>query len=143
MNTVNSFQGEFRFLSNFWPCTIVHDGLVYKSTEHAYQAAKTENFSSRILIANSNSPGKAKRAGRNVDLRRDWEAVKVKVMFELVLQKFSRHRDLRRLLLHTGSAKLIEGNHWNDTFWGVCRGKGENKLGKILMEVRDLVSNVQ
>ena len=62
--------------------------------------------------------------------------MRIDIMTALVTQKFNRHIDLRKKLLATGDEELIEGNWWGDTFWGVCRGKGDNHLGKILMEVR-------
>ena len=83
------------------------------------------------------SPAEAKRFGRRVRLRLDWEQVKLDIMRQLVADKFARSDELRRRLLATGDAELVEGNAWNDTFWGVCRGRGQNHLGRILMEVRD------
>ena len=68
-------------------------------------------------------------------LRPDWEEVKVQVMRELLYAKFSEE-PLRGMLKATGDQHLEEGNNWGDTFWGVCRGRGENWLGKLLMEVR-------
>lgn len=136
VKTIDSFQGGYRFLSNFYPCEITHDGIEYPSTEHAFQAAKTLDFRKRFLISKLRTPAEAKRRGRLVDLRPDWDACRVQVMWELCSQKFARHPGLRRELLATGSALLVEGNTWGDTFWGVCRGQGENHLGKILMHVR-------
>lgn len=71
-----------------------------------------------------------------MQLRPDWEEAKVGIMEELVRLKFTAHADLRARLLATGDAELIEGNNWNDRFWGVCRGQGQNQLGLILMKVR-------
>jgi ribA/ribD-fused uncharacterized protein len=70
-------------------------------------------------------------------MRPDWEQVKILIMTSLVRDKFTRHQDLKEQLLATGDAELIEGNWWGDTFWGVCKGKGENHLGKVLMKVRE------
>lgn len=78
----------------------------------------------------------AKRFGRRVQLRPDWEQVKDNIMYEIIKSKFSI-KHLREMLLATGEAILIEGNTWNDTYWGMCRGKGKNMLGKILMRVRE------
>ena len=86
-------------------------------------------------VASMSLPGEAKRWGRNITLRADWEHVKLPIMLNLVRQKFAND-PLRAKLLGTGEHELIEGNHWNDTFWGVCRGVGSNRLGKILMQVR-------
>jgi len=62
-------------------------------------------------------------------------------MYEVCLAKFKQHADLREKLLSTGSVQLIEGNDWNDREWGVCNGTGKNKLGKILMRIRGVLTN--
>lgn len=135
---IKEFQNEFRFLSNFFPCRIDWEGITYPSVEHAYQASKTLDQKERRQIANLPTPGKAKRAGQKLEIRPDWEEVKISVMESLVRQKFTRHPLLKRLLLATGNQEIQEGNTWNDTFWGVSlsTGEGRNELGKILMRVR-------
>lgn len=133
-----SFDGPNRFLSNFYPCVIVFEGIKYHSAEHAYQASKTNNKDIRYSISLIDTPGQAKRAGRRLVLREDWESVKIDVMREILEEKFSIP-ELRNKLKNTGKLKLIEGNHWGDTFWGVCNGKGQNNLGKLLMEIRDSI----
>ncbi len=133
---IDSFHGEHRFLSNFWPAVVTLDHEHYPSVEHAYVAAKTLDAAKRKAIATVPTPGAVKRLGRSLVLREDWDTIKLDVMRDLVGQKFE-HPDLRALLLATGDEELIEGNTWGDVFWGVCRGKGENHLGKILMAVRD------
>lgn len=75
--------------------------------------------------------------GQRVTLRGDWEDIKVSVMEDVVRLKFAHHPDLRDKLLATGKAKLIEGNNWGDTFWGMVDGRGRNELGKILMRRRE------
>lgn len=137
---IDSFSSDYRFLSNFHPCSITIEGLEYPSVEHAFQAMKTLDPEERSAIQKAQSPGKAKRAGQKVVLRPDWDAIRVGVMEELVRQKFSKNRELANSLLATGDAQLIEGNTWDDTFWGVCGGRGENWLGKILMKVRNELS---
>lgn len=135
---ITSFKGSHYFLSNFFLAEIDMDGESYPSIEHAYQAAKTHDETERARIRKAKSPGAAKRLGRRVTLRPDWESVKLETMRRLVRQKFHCHRLLRRALLETGDAELIEGNYWNDTYWGQCPiGTGFNHLGKILMEVRN------
>lgn len=133
---VAEFQGEYRFLSNFWPAEVHYDGQVYPTSEHAYQSAKTLDRAERNRIAALPSPGDAKRAGSALPKRPDWDNHKLAVMDAVVRDKFTRNPDLRAKLLATGRAELIEGNTWNDQFWGVCNGKGENHLGKILMKIR-------
>lgn len=133
---IDSFRGDFGFLSNFHEATIYVEGERYKSVEHAYQAYKTLDAESRKLVREAKTPGQAKKLGQAVALRADWNDVKVDLMRQFVKKKFE-NPFLRPLLGATGEAILIEGNTWNDTFWGVCRGVGENWLGKILMEVRE------
>lgn len=132
---IDSFAGRYRFLSNFAPCKVTYDGIEYPSTEHAYQAAKTLDPSVRRQFRDCEKPNDAKKLGRKVVLRPDWESIKLDVMEELLRQKFSQP-DFKRALLNTGDEELIEGNTWGDTFWGVCKGKGANHLGKILMKIR-------
>jgi ribA/ribD-fused uncharacterized protein len=136
-NIISSFFGEYRFLSNFEtsPHGIPYEGLAYPTVEHAYQAAKTLNQAQRVRICNLPTPGQAKRAGRHLDLREDWEEVKVSVMRTLLEEKFTDPGH-RMKLLETGDAVLVEGNTWGDTFWGVCEGKGKNVLGRLLMALR-------
>jgi len=136
---VTSFKGQYRFLSNFYPCKIEMDEKQYPSVEHAFQASKTYHKVVREQIRCCVSPAVAKRCGKMAPLRDDWEQVKVEVMTNLVTQKFLRHPSLGRMLLDTGDGELIEGNWWNDTFWGICKGKGENHLGKILMQTREML----
>ena len=133
---INEFQGEYRFLSNFWPAKVVLDNVQYPSVEHAYMAAKTTDIRIRKKIKEQPTPSLAKKLGRSIQLRPDWEMIKLGVMESLVRQKF-QEPTLKAKLLATHNRELIEGNNWNDTFWGVCRGKGSNHLGKILMKVRD------
>lgn len=107
------------------------------SLEHAFQAAKTLDPDERRTVRSAAKAGDAKRAGRKVKKREDWDDIRVSMMRELLYQKFNDPQ-LRQRLLNTGTAELIEGNDWGDVFWGVCRGRGENWLGKLLMEVRDV-----
>ena len=136
MEVIDSFSGEYRFLSNFWPCNVSYKGVLYLSTEHAYQAAKAANPEDAERIRLAEGPGKAKRIGSNIELVSNWEEVKLAVMENLVENKFLFNKSLGLKLLETGDATLIEGNHWGDTFWGVCNGTGRNELGKILMKIR-------
>lgn len=136
---INSFRGEKRFLSNFYICDIKFRGKKYPSSEHAYQCAKADNEKDFKFVFESSKPGEAKRRGAAIKARSDWEHDKIDTMREIVLAKFQQNEDLAIRLVDTGEQELIEGNEWGDTFWGVCKGKGENWLGKILMEVRHLI----
>ena len=147
---IREFVKENYFLSNFFsPCPVMFEGLEYRCSENAYQAAK-------ILCGNPRQtrieriahgfqdllPGEAKRLAHRLRLRPDWESVKGEIMYRIVLAKFEAHPDLRRRLLATGDAFLEEGNWWHDNVWGnchcdKCRGiEGQNLLGKTLMRVR-------
>jgi len=130
---IDWFRGKYSFLSNFYKAPVVFDDVLYPSVENAYQAAKTLDINVREYFVNCTAVD-AKRS--KVILRPDWDLVKVSIMYDLVYQKFFRHIDLRNQLLSTGNIELIEGNYWGDTFWGICRGKGDNYLGRILMQVR-------
>lgn len=134
--SINEFSGPYRFLSNFFSCSIsMPDGITYPTTEHAYQAYKSLDMQIRRHIVSIPTPGKAKRFGSKVDLRHDWDTVRVEVMLTCLRLKFSQE-PYKRMLLSTGDAQLIEGNHWGDKFWGVCNGHGLNVLGELLMQVR-------
>ncbi len=133
---IDSFRGEYRFLSNFYPAPVVYEGINYPSVEHAYQAAKTQDEAKRIQIAAMEKAADAKAAGRLVVLQPDWEDVKLVVMKKLLRLKFAKDSDLAERLLDTGDEELAEGNNWGDAFWGVINGKGKNWLGKLLMKVR-------
>ena len=131
-----TFSGQNRFLSNFYPCAISYEGTEYPSTEHAYQAAKTLEPWLRSRIADALTPSIAKSMGRQIALRGDWEVVRNEVMYQVCLLKFSDPK-LKSKLLATGDRYLEEGNTWGDHYWGVCRGRGENHLGRTLMLIRD------
>ena len=137
---IDSFTGEFRWLSNFYPSPIKYEGIIYPSVEHAYQAAKVLDRSKRKQFLHI-KPGEAKRLGKRVRLREDWEKVRFGIMEDLLRLKFTRHADLKEKLLETGNEELIEGNNWSDFEWGVCNGRGKNHLGRLLMKVRDSLRN--
>lgn len=132
---IDSFKDEYRFLSNFFPAQVTYEGLLYPSTEHAYQAAKTLDLNMREEIRKAPTAGKAKRLGKDVKIRADWLEVRVGIMTDLLKQKFE-HPELNEKLQATGNQDLVEGNTWGDVFWGVCKGSGENMLGKLLMQIR-------
>ena len=133
---IDSFTGKYFFLSNFYESDVEYGGIIYKNNEAAFQAQKVLEKAGRLKFENLD-PRRAKRLGRKVELRSDWSEVKDSCMYEICLAKFTQHDDLARKLVETGDEELAEGNTWNDTYWGVCNGKGENRLGKILMKVRE------
>lgn len=132
---IASFTGQYRFLSNFYPCEIRSD-QIYPSVEHAYQAFKTFDPAQRAEIANALTPGQAKRLGQKVTLRKGWDEEKLMVMKQLLAEKFDVGSELAQRLLATGDAELVEGNTWGDKFWGVYNGQGYNHLGVLLMARR-------
>lgn len=134
---ITSFQNQHRWLSNFFPSIVSFASGTYPTVEHAYQASKTRDAKQRDQIRLTATPGQAKRLGRYVTLRDDWDEVKLIIMHNLVWVKFTRHPTLTQLLLDTGGVKLIEGNNWGDTYWGMCNGIGQNQMGRILMNIRD------
>lgn len=136
MNKIDCFDGEYAFLSNFYDSPIEKDGIIYPTNEHFFQAMKTLDNEERKRIAAAETPGKAKRMGRSVKLRPDWEQSKIQIMKEGLTLKFLCHKDLAEKLVATGDVWLIEGNWWGDTYWGVCNGVGHNMLGNLLMEIR-------
>lgn len=136
-NAVKMFRGKYDFLSNMYAVDFEWDGRVYHSSEAAFQSAKSLNPAERDAFVEM-SGVTAKRAGKKVALRGDWDTVKVGIMEEIVRAKFSQNPDLAARLMDTGDMELIEGNRWHDSFWGVdlMTGKGDNNLGIILMKIR-------
>lgn len=131
------FRGKYRWLSNFPDCPIdMGDGNIYPSPENAYQAFKTLDMEERRQFLNIKS-SEAKKLGRTVTMRPNWEEMKVKVMTDIQLLKYMKE-PFRTKLLETGDAYIEETNNWGDTYWGVCNGVGENILGLIIMEVRSV-----
>jgi ribA/ribD-fused uncharacterized protein len=149
LEPITAFTGDHAFLSNFHPHPLTIDGVTYPTAEHAFQAAKTHDPAVKQAIADKPTPAQVKRAGGKRagslvtgDLfRTDWEGIKLSVMRDILRLKFADPA-LRQALLATGEAPLVEGNAWNDTFWGVCRGRGQNHLGRLLEEVREEVRGV-
>lgn len=127
---INRFRGEYEYLSNFF---IEPDGTC---VEKEFQAAKCRRKQDAEAILRVRTPGDAKRAGRLVSIRYDWEEVKIDIMRMLVSRKFHDHANLAAKLMETHPHEIIEGNNWGDTFWGVCNGIGYNWLGLILEGVR-------
>ena len=136
IHTINAFKGEYAFLSNFYPSELKFQDYRYASVEHAFQAFKMVTLFNHERVRKAHSPGSAKTLARSLPKREDWDTVRNGVMLICLREKFFKSWDLGNMLLLTGDLKLVEGNTWGDTYWGVCRGKGENKLGQLLMQVR-------
>lgn len=133
------FYGEYRFLSNFWYTNQTIHGITFPTNEHWFVWNKTLDESERAEVLQQPSPGDVKRFGRTVTMRPDWDEVKDDVMLTGLTIKF-RNPDLRTKLRGTGTRYLEETNTWNDVYWGVCRGRGRNRLGLLLMQVRADIS---
>jgi len=143
---VPTFRGKYAFLSNFYPIvdrqrvapdiSVAYDGVLHPTSEHAFAAAKTLDLNQRAWVGVAASPGAAKHRGQQVTLRPNWESVRVHIMWMVCMDKFCRNAELRKGLLATGTAELVEGNTWGDRYWGRVDGIGQNWLGIVLMSVR-------
>lgn len=144
---IREFKGRWAFLSNFHPAVLTWEGITYPTSEHAFNAGKTLDLDARRDIARAPTPREAKRRGRSrsLVLRAGWdERVRYEVMAEVLHAKFSARQERLDALLSTGDALLVEGNRWHDQHWGnclcarpACAAPGENRLGKMLMAMRD------
>lgn len=153
---INTFTGRWRFLSNFYPVKIEHRGITYPSVENFYVAMKVKedqvinnkfitSTDCQELISKIKNPAEAKRLGKVIKVRKDWDEIKFKIMEWGVNEKF-KNPELSKMLIDTGEEELIEGNFWHDIYWGKCNcnrcgNKGENNLGKILMSIREKRKN--
>ena len=129
------FKDDYFFLSNFYNCDIVYEGISYKSAEAAFQAQKCIDDNKKLEFS-ALSAGQAKKLGKEIELRKDWNDIRVDIMKSVVRTKFDQHPELQEQLVATGDRCLIEVNVWHDMFWGVSSGKGRNMLGRILMDLR-------
>ena len=126
---------EYQFLSNMARVWVDYEEHSYFSVEHAYQAAKSTNPRDRKLMFRVASPYDAKRIAKSFVVRQDWHQIKLQVMEDLLRQKFNTE-PFKFKLKATGNAYIEETNTWGDTYWGVCNGKGDNHLGKLIMKIR-------
>jgi ribA/ribD-fused uncharacterized protein len=149
---INRFVGDYSFLSNFYACKILHNRIEYSSVENFYVAMKSNSnqiidnitytdLEFKKYISNIESPSKVKKIGKNIVIRFDWDSIKDNIMYYGLTQKF-KDDELMDKLISTKDSKLIEGNLWHDNYWGSCfcekcGYKGKNKLGKLLMIIRD------
>lgn len=137
---IKGFFYEYRWLSNYHDCDIFWMGLHFKNTEAAYQASKCYELSNAKLFQTM-SGLEAKKHSKTFVARRYWDEMRYNIMAQLIFQKFLVHKDLRELLLATDEKYIEETNYWNDTYWGVCNGIGENNLGKLIMNTRAYFKN--
>lgn len=146
LQVIDQFKGEWEMFSNFHPVVVLYNSYSFPTVEHAFQAAKSTSpfFHRELSELDSSQAGLAKRRGRKVVLRSDWDMVKISVMRKLLMQKFLLN-PFKQKLLSTGDAHIIEGNYWHDNYWGDCFCKscknleGSNVLGKLIMKVRNII----
>lgn len=135
-NKITRFKGKYLFLSSMYICPIEYKGIKYNSSEVAFQSMKFDNEEMRREIAKLSAKA-AHEIGRKYPLKKNWHNIKEDIMYDITLCKFKQNKDLAKMLINTGTKELIQENNWNDTVWGTVNGIGENKLGKILMKVRE------
>lgn len=142
---IGPFRDEYRWLSNFWYAEIYMNGNTYPTTEHLYQIAKCANPEDMRRIIAVATPKEAKVIGQTVELTEGWDDMKLNIMLTVTVLKYTQNTGLADKLIATGDEEIVEINHWCDNYWGVCNCKkcdgklGENHLGKILMQVRDII----
>ena len=142
VNSINSFRGEYRFLSNFYQCPFEFEGLIYSNAEAASQAQKCMNKEERVKYTLIKNPVRAKQMGKKEQLPENWDMKAYRIMDDILHAKF-KVPELAELLKNTGDKYLEEGNHWHDNRWGRCTCErcatkvSENWLGKILMGIRN------
>lgn len=138
---IKEFSDENRWLSNFAKVSITYNEYTYNSIEAAYQAQKSDNPDWKKFCADpNNTPGLIKKSSRFIKIVENWENIKVPIMEELLLLKFSQE-PYKTLLKNTKNVYIQEGNYWGDKFWGVClkTNQGENNLGKLIMKIREII----
>ena len=133
---ITEFSGEYRWLSNFYPCVLYYNYQKFLNSEAAYQCQKCANEEDKAQFSFLKA-GPAKRMGRAIEVRSDWNDIKVQEMEEITFLKYMQNKELREKLIATFPEDIIEGNRWGDTFWGVCDQVGANVLGQILMNLRE------
>ncbi len=133
------FRNEYWFLSNMYPCSIWYEGAldgkyIFRSVETIFQMMKCDDDNEKKGFELLNG-FEAKKRGRRVKLRDDWNEIKLDVMRDILEVKFSIP-DLKNKLMRVND-EIVEDNNWGDRYWGRCNGIGKNMLGKLLMEIRD------
>lgn len=130
------FSGELSFCSNFYHATLKFKEIDFHTAEHAYQWAKCKNQLDKNEILKSTNPVDAKKIGRHAEMVDNWDNIKIQTMYEILKAKFN-NLYLAERLIKTENQELVEHNYWKDYYWGVCDGKGENWLGRLLMKIRE------
>lgn len=118
------------------------DDVTYPTAENAFQAMKCKKAKDRVAFVQM-TPVEAKRAGKRVDLRSNWNKDRNKVMYHILWHKFTQNEELKKKLIATGKEKISHVNHWRDTYWGVYNGKGKDVLGRMLMNIREKLQETE
>lgn len=140
INPNHMFSGQLEFLSNMYPCTlrmyVLDKTYTFSSSEAAFHAGKCQDPADIQRIAATKTGNEAKRLGRKVKMRPNWDTYRISWMARVLECKFRQNPELAQQLLDTYPLTLRETNTWKDTFWGIYKGQGENHLGILLMELR-------
>lgn len=141
ISTIRFNRNNYPEFSNFWEEPFEIDGITYKTNEHWYQSQKATNAVDEEWVRISKTPGISKKRGRQIECRREWEVIKINVMWKGLKTKFSQHKYLNELLQSTGESDIIEETVWHDRYWGICicdkcDNRGENWLGRLLVQLR-------
>lgn len=136
-NMIKEFKDEYAWLSNFYLCKIIINGLQYPSVEHAFQAQKSNDPNWKIYCRETINPDKLKIVSKKIDLIENWNNIRESIMFECLKQKFNQE-PFKTKLIATKNMRIQEGNTWGDKFWVVDlnTGKGENRLGLMIEKIR-------
>ena len=140
---IYEFRGNFNWLSNFYPCKVIYKDNEFNSVEQAYMFAKNDTSGDWLNFCLNNSPAMCKAQSKLIKIRDDWDSVKLKIMEDLLFQKFNQE-PFKTKLIETGNRNIVEGNFWGDIFWGVNLkvnpNYGENHLGRIIMKIREKIN---
>jgi ribA/ribD-fused uncharacterized protein len=135
--------------SNLYRRPIQFEGDIFPTAEHAYQAGKARKRAVREWLMAAPSPALLAMAAHGLyywDITPDWATIKFDRMRAVLRAKFTQHEDLRRLLVSTRNARLVESATTDNAvnrLWGEVNGRGENMLGKLLIEIRtELASTI-
>lgn len=131
------FVDKYDFLSNFYICPVsINIGsktLTFRNSEAAFQAQKNFELADKFCYLTGYE---AKKYGKQIPLTTEnWDVYRLTAMAKALHAKFNSSKLLNKLKEIT--EEIVEDNYWNDFYWGVCKGKGQNMLGKMLMVVRD------
>lgn len=145
MNAILFYEGPWYFFSNFSSFVVYWEGACWMTSEHAYQAAKFDDETIRHMIRDARSAHDAKKIARahSDKVRGNWASIKLSIMEDILRAKLKQHLYIRRRLVESGDAELIEDSS-KDPFWG--RGpdwEGENHLGKLWMKLRKELRNIK